>query len=68
MASSGAMMSSSSKVSITLIFIIVLTSFVPRKGKLVTSEEAKALQARTWEEILGVLRKQIPDIDSILHG
>jgi hypothetical protein len=34
-----------------------------RKGKLVTSKEGKALQTRTWKEILDKLREHVPDVD-----
>jgi hypothetical protein len=39
-----------------------------RKGKLVTGEEGKVLQLKTWDEILQILRKVAPEIDEILSS
>jgi len=39
-----------------------------RPGELVTSDEGKALSKQFWGEVLEVLRKQNPNIESILNG
>ncbi|KIX06663.1 uncharacterized protein Z518_04639 [Rhinocladiella mackenziei CBS 650.93] len=37
-----------------------------RKGELITNAEGKALQNKVWDEIMEVLRKQVPRIDEDL--
>ncbi|PMD29081.1 NAD(P)-binding protein [Hyaloscypha variabilis F] len=39
-----------------------------RKGELVTSEEGKLLMARTWDEILQILRAVAPEVNGILNA
>ena len=51
-----------------LIGATISDSRINRKGKLVTSEKGKALQVKTWDEILQILRKFAPEVDGILNA
>jgi hypothetical protein len=57
-----------SKIISILINVIISDSMAYRKGKMVTSEEGKVLQAKTWDEMLQILRKFAPEIDGILNA
>ncbi|KAI1174425.1 short-chain dehydrogenase/reductase [Nemania sp. FL0916] len=41
---------------------------VATPGELVTSQQGKALSDKCWGEVLDVLRKQNPDVETILNG
>jgi hypothetical protein len=49
-----------------LVLSIELTWYFRRPGILVTSEEAKKLSEQFWKETMDVLRKQNPDVDTLL--
>jgi hypothetical protein len=57
-----------SKTISILINVMISDSMAYRKGKMVTSEEGKVLQAKTWDEMLQILRKFAPEIDGILNA